>query len=153
MLQVMKKLIVVCFLLVPMLMLQAQDLPKDVEKVYKGAERLKSRKDYQQAIAAYKEVLRSVNHVPSMVAIAEIEMDLKPQPTYSIAFEYLDKAIRELEMQLSTAKKNKDKAQIAQEIQRLKPKWNKAKSYVEDFDELRDNKEKGQRLLEDEDLN
>jgi hypothetical protein len=56
-------------------------------------------------------------------------------------------------MQLSTAKKNKDKAQIAQEIQRLKPKWNKAKSYVEDFDELRDNKEKGQRLLEDEDLN
>ena len=74
----MKKLLVVCFLLIPMLMLHAQELPKDVEKVYKGAERLKSRKDYQQAIAAYKEVLRSVYHDPSMVAIAELDMDLQP---------------------------------------------------------------------------
>ncbi len=148
----MKKLLIVLIALLVGVFAFAQDLPKDVEKVYKGAEKLKSRKDYQQAVAAYKEVLRSVNHVPSMVGIAEIEMDLKPSPNYTIAYEYLDKAIRELEMQISVAKKNKDKASIGKEIQRLTPKRNKAKSFVEDYDKLRENKQKGNRLLEDEDL-
>jgi predicted nucleic acid-binding Zn-ribbon protein len=148
----MKKLLVIIAVLFSGFLAKSQDLPKDVEKVYKGAEKLKSRKDYQDAVAAYKEVLRSVNHVPSMVSIAEIEMDLKPSPNYTIAYDYLDKAIRELELQISAAKKNKEKAFLGKEIQRLTPKRNKAKSHVDDYNKLRENKQDGKRLLEDEDL-
>lgn len=130
----------------------AQELPSDVEKVYKGAEKLKDRKEYKKAINAYKEVLRSVNHIPSMESIAEISMELMTPPNYRMAYEYYDKAINELEQQLAATSKKKDKAQIGSDIQRLTPKRNRAKSYVEDFDKAKDQKKDGNRLMEDKDL-
>ncbi len=130
----------------------AQDLPKDVEKVYKGAEHLKKKKKLTEAVAAYKEVVRSVNHVPSLVSIATIEMDMRKPPNYRVAYEYYDKAIRELESQIAAASKNRDKSKFAKEREVLIPKRNKAKSFVDDFDEVKELKQGGNRLLEDEDL-
>ncbi|HAN00803.1 MAG TPA: hypothetical protein DCQ26_19585 [Marinilabiliales bacterium] len=131
----------------------AQDLPSDVEKVYKGAEKLKSRKEYKSAINAYKEVLRSVSHIPSMESIAEISMELMTPPNYRMAYEYYDKAISELERQLAATTKRKEQTQIGLDIQRLTPKRNKAKSYVDDFDKAKDMKNDGNRLMDDKDLN
>ena len=130
----------------------AQDLPKDVAKVYKGAEHLKSKKKLNEAVAAYKEVIRSVNHVPSMVSIANIEMNMRKPPNYRAAYEYYDMAIKELESQIATASKNKDKAKFAKQREGLIPRRNKAKSFVDDFDKAKDLKKGGSRLLEDEDL-
>jgi|GEM_PF-6941665 hypothetical protein len=128
----------------------AQELPSDVEKVYKGAEKLKSKKEYKLAIVEYKEVLRSVNHVPSMVSIGEISMELMSPPNYRMAYEYYDKAIQELGIQISGASKDKDKARLGQQIEELTPKRNRAKSYVDDFDKSKDKKQEGNRLMEEE---
>lgn len=131
--------------------LNAQELPKDVEKVYKEAEKLKNKKDYDQAISAYKEVLRSVNHVPSMVSIADIEMTLKPRPNYRNAAEYYQAAIDELGHQINIAPKSKDKKRLSEYRSELEPKRNKAQSYTDDADDAKDNREERKnRLMEDE---
>ena len=128
--------------------LSAQDLPKDVEKVYKGAEHLKKKKQYSQAVSAYKEVLRSVDHVPSMASIGEIEMELRSPPNYREAYEYYNKAIIELERQISATEKKKEKYKLAQEYERLVPKRKRAKTFVDDFDKAKNQKHDGDRLLE-----
>ena len=127
----------------------AQDLPKDVAKVYKGAEHLKSKKELTLAVKAYKEVLRSVNHVPSLISIATIEMEIRTPPNYRVAHEYFNKAIKELESQIATAQKNKVKAKLAKERETLIPKRNKAKSFVDDFDKAKKLKQGGNRLMDD----
>ncbi|MFA6404118.1 MAG: hypothetical protein WCX31_21200 [Salinivirgaceae bacterium] len=128
----------------------AQELPSDVDKVYKGAEKLKNKKEYKLAIVEYKEVLRSVNHVPSMVSIGEISMELMSPPNYRMAYEYYDKAIQELGIQILGASKDKEKARLGQQIEELTPKRNRAKSYVDDFDKAKDKKQEGNRLMEGE---
>jgi hypothetical protein len=127
----------------------AQDLPSDVEKVYNGAEKLKNKKEYKLAITEYKEVLRSVKHVPSMESIGDISMNLMSPPNYRMAYEYYDKAIQELGNQISAASKNREKAKLGEEIERITPKRNKAKSHVDDFDNSKGKKEDGNRLKEE----
>jgi len=126
----------------------AQELPDDVEKVYKAAEHYKSKKELNQAVDAYKEVLRSVNHVPSMVSIANIEMDMRQPPNYRMAYEYYDKAINELESGIASATKNKEKKYLSEQRDELIPKRNKAKSHVDDFDKAKDLKG-GNNLLDE----
>lgn len=128
----------------------AQELPDDVEKVYKAAERFKSKKELNQAVDAYKEVLRSVSHVPSMVSIANIEMDMRQPPNYRMAYEYYDKAITELENGIAATTKNKEKKYLGEQRDELVPKRNKAKSYVDDFDKAMELKQGGIQLLDEE---
>lgn len=148
----MKNLIIAFASLFIFAQLGAQDLPKDVEQVYKGAEKLKSKKDYDQAIGAYKEVLRSVKHVPSMISIGDIEMTLKPRPNYRNAAEYYQMAIDELGHQINIAPKKKDKGRLAKLREEVEPKRNKAQSFTKDADKAKDNRERGNRLLEDDDM-
>lgn len=129
-------------------LLSAQELPKDVEKIYKSAEHLKKKKQLNQAVNAYKEVLRSIDHVPSMVSIAQIEMEIRTPPNYRTAYEYYDMAITELEIQITTTDKKKAKYKLTQEHERLIPKRKKAKSHIDDFDKAKDLKKDGNRLLE-----
>jgi len=149
----MKKFIIIINLLLFSGFIFAQELPKDVQRVYKGAEHLKSKKRLSEAVAAYKEVLRSVNHVPSMISIADIEMNMRKPPNYRVAYEYYDMAINELNNQISSASKKRVKASLAKQQEQLIPKREKAKSHVSDFDKLREQKKRGQQLLEDEGLN
>ena len=144
----MKKLLILLIGIISVGFLSAQELPKDVEKIYKGAEHLKKKKQLNQAINAYKEVLRSVDHVPSMVSIAQIEMEIRTPPNYRTAYKYYNMAITELERQIATTDKKKDKYKLAQEHERLTPKRKKAKSHVDDFDKAKDLKKDGDRLLE-----
>jgi tetratricopeptide (TPR) repeat protein len=147
----MKKMFMLMLVLAVYGVSMAQELPPDVEKVYKGAEKLKNKEEYKLAITEYKNVLRSVNHVPSMESIAEIAMELMRPPNYRMAYEYYDKAIQELENQQASASKKKEKENINEHIQLLTPKRNKAKSYVDDFEKAKDKKEDGNRLKEDMD--
>jgi len=149
----MKKFIIIINLLLFSGFIFAQELPKDVQRVYKGAEHLKSKKRLSEAVAAYKEVLRSVNHVPSMISIADIEMNMRKPPNYRVAYEYYDMAINELNNQIASASKKRVKASLAKQQDQLIPKREKAKSHVSDFDKLREQKKRGQQLLEDEGLN
>ena len=146
----MKKLVILLLNLVFTGFLFAQDLPDDVEKVYKAAERLKSKKELNQAVDAYKEVLRSVNHVPSMVSIGEIEMDMRQPPNYRMAYEYYDKAIKTLESGMASTTKKSEKKYLTEQRDELIPKRNKAKSYVDDFDKAKELKQDGNRLMDDE---
>jgi tetratricopeptide (TPR) repeat protein len=146
----MKKLVVLLLNLVFAGFLFAQELPDDVEKVYKSAERFKSKKELNQAVDAYKEVLRSVNHVPSMVSIGEIEMDLRQPPNYRMAYEYYDQAIKTLESGMASATKKSVKKYLTEQRDELIPKRNKAKSYVDDFDKAKELKQDGNRLMEEE---
>jgi hypothetical protein len=149
----MKKLIIVINLLILSGFIFAQELPKDVQRVYKGAEHLKSKKKLSEAVAAYKEVLRSVDHVPSMISIADIEMNMRKPPNYSVAYKYYDMAINELDKQIASTSKKRVKASLAKQIDELIPKRKKAKSHVSDFDKLREQKKHGQQMLEEEGLN
>jgi len=142
----MRKLIAITLFLAFTGIVIGQDLPSDVEKVYKGAEKLKNKKEYKLAIVEYKNVLRSVNHVPSMVSIGQISMELMSPPNYRMAYEYYDMAINELSAQIASADKKKVKAELGQQIEQLTPKRNKAKSYVDDFDKANEKKEDGNRL-------
>ncbi len=128
----------------------AQELPKDVEKVFDNAEKLKKQEKYDMAIAQYKEVLRSVSHVPSMVAIATIQMELRPDPNYREAYEYYDLAIQNLDAGIAAASKERDKKYLKEQRSTLEPKRNKAKSHVDQFDGAKDSKAKGARLLEED---
>ena len=148
----MKKLLIFFLPVLLMVQAQGQDLPKDVEQVYKGAEKLKNRKDYDQAIAAYKEVLRSVEHIPSLVSIADIQMELRSQPNYREAYEYYDRAIKEIDKEINATDKRKVKAELAEYREKLVPRRNKAKSYVDDFDKAKERRQDGNRLMEDPDL-
>jgi tetratricopeptide (TPR) repeat protein len=147
----MKKLMVVLISFAISGFLYAQELPKDVEKVYKNAEHLKSKEKLNEAVAAYKEVLRSVDHIASMVSIAEIEMDMRKPPNYRIAYEYLDKAIQVYESGIAAADKKRQKAYLQEKRDELIPKRNKAKSFVDDFDKAKDLKQGGARLMEGND--
>lgn len=150
----MKKLLVLSIALFAstVIMAQDQDLPKDVEKVFKGAERLKSKGEYNSALDAYNEVLRSVEHVESLISCGNIEMELKAKPNYREAYGYYDRAIKEIEHQINIASKRKDKGRWALLREELIPKRKKAKSYVDQFDKAKERREKGNRLLEDPDL-
>lgn len=134
------------------IMAQDQELPKDVEKVFKGAERLKSKGEYNRALEAYNEVLRSVEHVESLVSCGNIEMELKSKPNYRQAYDYYNRAIKEIEHQINIADKRRDKGRWAQLREELIPKRKKANSYVEQFDDAKQRRERGNRLLEDKDL-
>jgi len=147
----MKKTIILLVVIAVSGLTIAQELPSDVEKVYKNAEKLKNKKEYKLAIVEYKEVIRRVNHVPSLVSIGEISMELMSPPNYRMAYEYYDKAIIELSSQMSVASKDKEKAKLGQQIEELTPKRNRAKSYVDDFDKSKEKKQEGNRLMEDED--
>lgn len=128
----------------------AQELPKDVEKVYKTAEKHKSKKELNQAVDAYKEVIRSVQHVPSMISIGHIEMNMRKPPNYRAAYEYYDMAIRTLEAGIASSDKKKHKKYLGEMRDELVPKRNKCKSYVEDFDKAKQLKQGGKSLLDDE---
>jgi tetratricopeptide (TPR) repeat protein len=132
----------------------AQSLPNDVEKIYKAAEKMQSKKEFDKAVDLYKKVLQSVpTHYNSMENIGDIELRLRAKPNYRQAFEYYQKAIDVLNSGISSAEKNKVKKYLTGEKDRITPKFNKAKSHVKDFDKAKDNHEKGKRLLDDEDLN
>jgi tetratricopeptide (TPR) repeat protein len=150
----MKKLVIFLMALVAgtVIIAQEQELPNDVEKVFKGAERLKSKGEYNKALSAYNEVLRSVEHVESLVSCGNIEMELKAKPNYREAFGYYDRAIKEIEHQINIADKRKDKGRWAQLREELVPKRKKAQSYVDQFDDAKEQRERGNRLLEDPDL-
>lgn len=128
----------------------AQELPKDVEKVYKVAEKHKSKKELNQAVKAYKEVIRSVHHVPSMINIGDIEMNMRKPPNYRAAFEYYDMAIKALEAGIASSDKKKHKKYLGEMRDELVPKRNKCKSYVDDFDKAKDLKQSGKSLLDEE---
>jgi hypothetical protein len=147
----MKKIIYIVSLLVTAA-LQAQELPKDVQKLYETAEKQKRHEEYKQAIITYKEVLRSVEHVPSCESIGQIAMELMTPPNYRMAYEYYDRAIVELERQIAATDKRRVKADLAEYRERLIPKRNKAKSYVDDFDKAREQRQDGNRLMDDKDL-
>ena len=146
----MKTVLLVLISIMSVGLLSAQELPKDVEKIYKGAEHLKKKKQLNEAVNAYKEVLRSVDHVPSMASIAQIEMEIRTPPNYRTAYKYYDMAITELERQITATDKKKEKYKLAQEHERLTPKRKKAKSHVDDFDKAKDLKKGGMRLMEEE---
>jgi len=148
----MKKLFIVFLNVVFALVVVAQDLPKDVEKVYKNAERLKSKKELNPAVAAYKEVLRSVDHVPSMISIAEIEMFMRKPANYRMAYEYYDMAIKALDAGIASATKKSHKKYMTEQRDELIPRRKNAKSHVKDFDNAKEQKMGGKRLLEDPDL-
>ncbi len=146
----MKKLAVLLISLTFGGLLFAQELPKDVEKVYKEAEHLKSKEKLNEAVAAYKEVLRSVDHVPSMTSIADIEMNMRKPPNYRTAYEYLDKAIKTLESGIAATSKKSQKKYLEKQRDELIPKRNKAKSYVDDFDKAKELKQDGKKLLDED---
>lgn len=147
----MKNLIIALIAVFFVSQLNGQELPKDVEQVYKGAERLKSKGDYDKAIGAYKEVIRSVKHVPSMISIGDIEMTLKPRPNYRNAAEYYSMAVEELGNQINIAPKKGQKKKLAELREQTVPKMNKAQSYTDDFDNAKDKRQGGSRLMDDED--
>lgn len=149
----MKKIVVLLISITLCSILFAQTLPKDVQKVYNQAEKYQRKKDFDRAVDAYKEVLRSVpNHYKSMENIGDIEMILRPKPNYRPAHEYYQQALNVLDAGIAQADRKKVKKFLIEERDRIVPKRNKAKSYVKDFNKAKQNREKGNRLLEDEDL-
>jgi hypothetical protein len=84
-----------------------------------------------------------------MVSIANIEMNMRKPPNYRAAYEYYNMAIKELESQIATASKNKDKAKFAKQREELIPRRSRAKSFVDDFDKAKELKQGGNRLLDD----
>lgn len=146
----MKTLLLLLISVMTLGFVNAQDLPKDVAKIYKGAEHLKKKKELNQAVDAYKEVLRNVDHVPSMASIGQIEMEIRTPPNYRVAYKYYNMAITELERQIAITKKDKDKYKLAKERERLIPKRKKAKSHVDDFDKAKQLKQGGNRLMDED---
>ncbi len=130
----------------------AQDLSKDVSKELKLAEHHRSKKEANEAIMAYKEVIRSYAHIESMEAIGDINMKERAIPKYTEACEYYQMALDELSKQIAAADKKSDKAKLGKDYQRIEPKRNKACSYVEDYEEMKEEKKAGSRLLEEEGL-
>jgi tetratricopeptide (TPR) repeat protein len=126
----------------------SQELPKDVNKTYKVAEHLKSKKKYKDAIIEYKEVLRSVEHIPSMISIADIDMYKIKPANYREAYKYYDMAISQLNYAISEADKNSQKKYLTNKRDELIPKRKKAKSYVDDFDKAKELKHDGEHLLD-----
>lgn len=131
--------------------LSAQTLPKDVAKVYKSAEKLKSKKQYDRAVEAYKEVLKSVpGHYKSMESIGDIEMKLRARPNYRNAFEYYQKALNALDAGIAGTDKKKVQQYLQNEKKRIVPNFNKAKAETEAFNKAKSNRAKGNRLMDDE---
>lgn len=147
----MRKLLLLLFTVAICGSAYTQQLPKDVQKVYDYAEKLKGKGEYKQAVLKYKEVLRSVNHIPSMISIGDIQMD-RLTPHYREAYEYYEMAINNLNQGIAIA----DKRSVIKHLTKLRdetiPKRNKAKSFVSDFDKAKEKKHDGHRLLEDPDL-
>lgn len=145
----MKKIIIILAALLTSVCTIGQELPDDVEKVFENAEKLQNKGKWDMAIAEYKQVLRSVAHVPSMKAIGLIQLELRPGPNYREAYEYLDMAINTLQAGKNATDKNKVKKYLQSQIDELVPKRNKAKSYVDQFDNAKGQKNDGRRLLEE----
>lgn len=127
-----------------------QELPKDVKKVYEQAQKQQKKENYDQAVDLYKEVLRSVNHVPSMEAIGIIELEKRENPRYRIALEYFEMALTTLDQQIAAVDKPKAKKYLKEQKERIIPKRNKAASYVDDFDGVKDKRKDGKDLLKNE---
>lgn len=147
----MKKLFLLLLMSVFISTAYTQELQKDVQKVYDYAEKLKGKGEYKQAVLKYKEVLRSVSHVPSMISIGDIQMD-RLTPHYREAYEYYDMAINALTQAIPATEKKSAIKYMTKLKDETIPKRNKAKSFVEDFDKAKEQKEGGSRLLEDPDL-
>lgn len=146
----MKKFLFVALGLCFSMLAISQELPKDVEKVYKMAEKHKSKNELNQAVNAYKEVIRSVPHVPSMISIGDIEMNMRKPPNYRAAHEYYDMAIRSLEAGIAASDKKKHKKYLGDMRDELVPKRSKCKSYMNDFDKAKQLKQSGKSLLDEE---
>lgn len=147
----MKKSLLLMLVLALLGNIYSQELPKDVAKVFAKAEKYQKKKQWDNAVDGYKEVLRSVpSHYKSMENIGDIEMKLRPKPNYRPAYEYYQKAIDVLDAGISQSDKKKVKKYLAEEKKRIEPKRNKAKSHVKDFDRAKQNHEKGNRLMDDE---
>ncbi len=149
----MKKLLFVVLACFGMVLAQGQELPKDVAKIFKMAEKLQDKKEYDSAIEAYKEVLRSVpDHVQSMENIGDIESRLRPKPNYRQACESYEKALEALSSQIQSTNKKAVQAVLGQKYKEIEPKKNYACSHVEDFDDAKERRQRGNRLLEEEGL-
>lgn len=147
----MKNLIAIILFTVIAFGSNAQKLPKDIQKVYDQAEKYENKGDFKQAVATYKDVLRSVDHVPTMIQIGDLQMR-RAQPHYREAYEYYQMAITSLDHGIATADKNSVKKRMVKLRDETTPKRNKAKSYVDDFDKAKELKQGGSRLLDDPDL-
>lgn len=146
----MKNLIIALLAIFFVSSIQGQSLPKDVEQVYNAAEKEKGKKNYNKAVELHKNVLRSVNYIPSLVSIGDIEMILKPKPNYREAAEYYSKAVEEIANQINLASKKGHIKKLTQLRDEVTPKRNKAQSYVDDFDKAIDKRSGGSRLMDDD---
>ncbi len=147
----MKKLVIILLSLFLAGNIYSQDLPKDVQKVFNRAEKLKKKKEYNQAITAYKEVLRSVEHVPSLISAGDIEL-YRAKPQHREAYKYYTRAINALDQGIASSESGSAKKHMAKLKEETIPKLNKAKTYVDQFERGKQQKEGGNRLLEDPDL-
>jgi len=148
----MKRLLLILAVFISALGIKAQQLPDDVQKVFDQAEKFTKKGDYDQAVASYKEVLRSVEHIPSLINAGDIEMKLRPQPNYRAAYDYYTRAIAAIDQGIAGTEKKSVKKYLTNLRTEVIPNQNKAKSYVDDFDKAKELKEGGNRLLEDPDL-
>jgi len=144
----MKQTFVILLMAFVSIYVNAQDLPKDVNKIYKAAEHLKSKKRLKEAVEVYKEVLRSNDHIPSMISIADIDMYMYNPPNYREAYKYYDMAINQLNYAISSVDKNSQKKYLTKKRDELIPKRKKAKWYVDNFDKAKEQKHNGEHLLD-----
>lgn len=131
--------------------LNAQDLPKEVQKVFEKAEKHAKKKEYSQALAAYKEVLRSGEHLPSLIGAGDLQFYRKP-PQYRSALEFYERALSACDAGIAATNKKSVKKYLKEKKEEITPRKNKAQSHVNDFDKQRGNTNNGKRLLDDPDL-
>jgi len=131
--------------------LSAQDLPKEVQKVFDKAEKHAKKKEYIEALAAYKEVLRSMEHVPSLIGAGDVQFYRKP-PMYTSATEFYGRAIAALDAGIAGTDKKSVKKVMENKKAEIVPRFNKSKSHAKDFNKSKSLKQDGNRLLDDPDL-
>lgn len=148
----MRKLLIILIAFIIIQGIKAQELPDDVQKTINSAEKYTKKGDYDQAIAAYKEVLRSVEHFPSLINAGDIEMKLRAQPNYRAAYDYYTRALSAIDQAIASTDKRSVKKYLSNLELEVIMNQNKAKSHVDDFDKAKELKEGGNRLLEDPDL-
>lgn len=147
----MKKFILIGIAILLFSGLQAQDLPKEVQKVFDQAEKYHKKKNYDQALKAYKEVLRSMEHLPSLIAAGDVQFYRKPAQ-YRSALEFYTRALAACDAGISATDKKSVKKYLNEKKTEITPRRNKAQSHVDDFEKIRGNKDNGNRLLDDPDL-
>ncbi len=147
----MKTLMIIILSLCVSTSIFSQDLPKDVKKVFNSAEKLKKKKEYNKAIAAYKDVLRSVEHVPSLISAGDIEL-YRAKPQHREAYKYYTRAIAALDQGIAISESSSAKQHMSKLKTETIPKQKKAKSYLDQFERGKQQKEGGNRLLDDPDL-